>query len=164
MIVELHDIYVKGLSEFMVKRFQPTHEVALLSVVPRNEELFPAIGELSFEDRQQAIYPSHPPDMKWGLFLSKEYLPDANKISSNNKVTSIKENLKLRDINLVIFPDWSKSEESLGMELQKVIKAIASHPDKSKITLLIDNSNISAEDADLILSSVAMNLLMEEEL
>ncbi len=31
-------------------------------------------------------------------------------------------------------------------------------------TLLIDNSNISAEDADLILSSVAMNLLMELEL
>ncbi|WP_353735282.1 hypothetical protein [Okeania sp. SIO2C2] len=31
-------------------------------------------------------------------------------------------------------------------------------------TLLIDNSNIYAEDADLILSSVAMNLLMESEL
>ncbi len=94
----------------------------------------------------------------------KEYLPNVNTISYNNKVTSIKENLKLRDINLVIFPDWSKSEESLGVELQKVIKAIASHPDKSKITLLVDNSNISVEDADLILSSVAMNLLMEEEL
>jgi hypothetical protein len=32
------------------------------------------------------------------------------------------------------------------------------------MTLLIDNSNISAEDADLILSSVVMNLLMEEDL
>ncbi|OZH51677.1 hypothetical protein AFK68_29405 [Hydrocoleum sp. CS-953] len=32
------------------------------------------------------------------------------------------------------------------------------------MTLLVDNSNITAEDADLILSSVAMNLLMEEEL
>ena len=38
------------------------------------------------------------------------------------------------------------------------------HPDRAQITLLIDNSNITAEDADLILSSVAMNLLMEEEL
>ena len=38
------------------------------------------------------------------------------------------------------------------------------HPDRAKMTLLIDNSNISAEDADLILSSVAMNLLMESEL
>ncbi|NER08658.1 MAG: hypothetical protein F6K17_42090 [Okeania sp. SIO3C4] len=32
------------------------------------------------------------------------------------------------------------------------------------MTLLIDNNSITAEDADLILSSVAMNLLMEEEL
>ncbi len=32
------------------------------------------------------------------------------------------------------------------------------------MTLLIDNSNIDVEDADLILSSVAMNLLMEEDL
>ena len=45
-----------------------------------------------------------------------------------------------------------------------VIKSLVTHPDRAQITLLIDNSNITAEDADLILSSVAMNLLMEEEL
>ncbi|RQH36697.1 glycosyltransferase family 1 protein [Okeania hirsuta] len=72
--------------------------------------------------------------------------------------------LNLREINLIIFPDWSQPEETVGLELQEVIKSLVTHPDKSKITLLIDNSNISAEDADLILSSVAMNLLMEEEL
>ena len=52
----------------------------------------------------------------------------------------------------------------MGLELQKVIKNLVTHPDRAKMTLLIDNSNITAEDADLILSSVAMNLLMEEEL
>ncbi|WP_287275863.1 MULTISPECIES: hypothetical protein [unclassified Okeania] len=46
----------------------------------------------------------------------------------------------------------------------EVIKSLVAHPDRAKMTLLIDNSNISAEDADLILSSVAMNLLMESEL
>ncbi|NES77587.1 MULTISPECIES: FkbM family methyltransferase [unclassified Okeania] len=73
-------------------------------------------------------------------------------------------NLKLRKLNLIIFPDWSQTEETVGLELQAVIKNLVNHPDRSKMTLLIDNSNISAEDADLILSSVVMNLLMESEL
>lgn len=72
--------------------------------------------------------------------------------------------LNLRDINLIIFPDWSQPEESLGIELERVIKAIATHPDRSYITLLIDTSNISEEEANLFLSGVAMNLLMQEDL
>lgn len=72
--------------------------------------------------------------------------------------------LNLQDINLIIFPDWSQPEESFGLELERVVRAIATHPDKSKMTLLVDNSNISDEDANLALSSVAMNLLMEEDL
>ncbi len=72
--------------------------------------------------------------------------------------------LNLKEINLIVFPDWSQPEESLGLELERVVRAIAIHPDKSKMTLLIDTSNISDEDANLALSSVAMNLLMEEDL
>jgi glycosyltransferase involved in cell wall biosynthesis len=72
--------------------------------------------------------------------------------------------LNLKDINLIIFPDWTQPEESLGLELERVVRAIATHPDKSKIALLVDSSNISEEDANLALSSVAMNLLMEEDL
>ncbi|WP_287325603.1 hypothetical protein [Okeania sp. SIO1F9] len=70
----------------------------------------------------------------------------------------------LTEINLIVFPDWSQPEEIVGLELQAVIKNLVNHPDKAKMTLLINNSNISAEDADLILSSVVMNLLMESEL
>jgi len=77
---------------------------------------------------------------------------------------SLSNNLRLRDINLVIFPDWSKPEELIAQDLANVIRAIATHPDKNYITLLIDTSNISEEDADLAVSSVVMNLLMEEEL
>lgn len=72
--------------------------------------------------------------------------------------------LNLKEINLIVFPDWSQPEESLGLELEPVVRAIATHPDKSKMSLLVDNSNISDEDANLALSSVAMNLLMEEDL
>lgn len=72
--------------------------------------------------------------------------------------------LNLNDINFIIFPDWSVAEESLSLDLEQVISIIATHPDKSRITLLIDTSDISEEDANLLLSSVAMNLLMQEDL
>lgn len=72
--------------------------------------------------------------------------------------------LNLREINLIIFPDWTQDEESLGSDLAQVIKSVITHPDSSRMTLLIDNSNISPEEADLALSSIVMNLMMEEEL
>jgi glycosyltransferase involved in cell wall biosynthesis len=71
---------------------------------------------------------------------------------------------KLRDINLIIFPDWSLSEDDLDQELKRVIRAIATHPERSRMTLLVDTSNISEEDAELAISGVVMNLLMEEDL
>ena len=72
--------------------------------------------------------------------------------------------LRLRDINLITFPDWRRSEEALSQELTSVIKAIATHPEGSHMTLLVDTSNVSDEDAELAISGVVMNLLMEEDL
>jgi FkbM family methyltransferase len=72
--------------------------------------------------------------------------------------------LNLKDINLIVFPDWSASEESLGLDLERVIRAIATQPNRSHITLLVHISSISQEDANLFLSGVAMNLLMQEDL
>ncbi|RAQ40211.1 methyltransferase type 11 [Arthrospira sp. O9.13F] len=82
----------------------------------------------------------------------------------NHLIDRLKENIRLGDINFIIFPDWSQPEETVGLELQAVIKTLVNHPDKAEMTLLIDNSNITPEEADLVLSSVAMNLLMEEEI
>lgn len=50
----------------------------------------------------------------------------------------------------------------LGLELEQVIKAVVAHPNKSRMLLLIDNSNITDQEANLVLSSVMMNLLMQE--
>lgn len=85
-------------------------------------------------------------------YLSKEYRSD------------LYQNLNLREINLIVFPDWNQPEPSLNEEFAQVIRAIATHPDKDKMTLLVDSSQISDEDANLALSSVVMNLLMEEDL
>ncbi|HAA32365.1 MAG TPA: hypothetical protein DCE56_37535, partial [Cyanobacteria bacterium UBA8553] len=76
----------------------------------------------------------------------------------------LSKDLKLRDINLIIFPDWNQSEESLNQDFSNVLKAIATHPDRIRITLVIDTTNISEADAELAISGVIMNLLMEEDL
>jgi predicted O-linked N-acetylglucosamine transferase (SPINDLY family) len=72
--------------------------------------------------------------------------------------------LNLREINLIIFPDWSQPEDELGLELQEVIQTLATHPNSEKITLLINTGDIDTEDAEIFLSSVVMNILMEEEI
>ncbi len=87
-----------------------------------------------------------------------------HELFNNYQINTLNENFRLRDINLIIFPDWNQPEESIGLELQEVIKTLATHPDYQKTTLLIDTNNIAVEDAEMFLSSVAMNLLMEEDL
>jgi predicted O-linked N-acetylglucosamine transferase (SPINDLY family)/predicted SAM-dependent methyltransferase/glycosyltransferase involved in cell wall biosynthesis len=79
-------------------------------------------------------------------------------------VEKLSDDLRLRDVNWMIFPDWNQSEESVGLELQQVIQTLATQPDSQKTTLLIDTSNIDMEDAQMFLSSIAMNLMMEEDL
>lgn len=86
------------------------------------------------------------------------------KVVSSTLIDTTLLSLNLRQINLIVFPDWSQPEESLGLELQKVISAIATHPASDRITLLIDTTDISPEDAELLLSGVTMNLLMEEDI
>lgn len=87
-----------------------------------------------------------------------------NCIEALSKQSADLAHLKLKDINLIIFPDWSLSEDTLAQEFARVIKALCTHPKKRYIALLIDTSSVSEEDANLLLSSVAMGLLMEEEL
>lgn len=72
--------------------------------------------------------------------------------------------LNLKEINLIAFPDWSQPEESLLAELASVVRAVVAHPEHNRTTLLIDTSGIPEEDANLALSSVAMHLLLEEDL
>ncbi|MEH1777603.1 MAG: hypothetical protein V7L26_00305 [Nostoc sp.] len=77
---------------------------------------------------------------------------------------TLSQNLQLGDINLIIFPDWLQPEESLGLALEQVIKTLVDHVNNEKITLIINTSNTATEDAEIFLSSIAMNLLLEEDL
>ena len=72
--------------------------------------------------------------------------------------------LRLKEINLLLFLDWTQEEDQLYSQLSAVIKTLVNHPDKGQIKLLIDHQDMSDEEADLMLSSMMMNLLMEDEL
>ncbi|MEH2100139.1 MAG: class I SAM-dependent methyltransferase [Nostoc sp.] len=80
-----------------------------------------------------------------------------------HQMIALKEQLNLKDINLIIFPDWSQPEDLLYQDLASVISTLTTHPDKSNLTLLIDTQNITEEEADMLLSSLTMNLLMEDD-
>lgn len=67
-------------------------------------------------------------------------------------------------MNLIIFPDWSESENLVCCELLQVIKTLATYIDTSRNTLLIDTTNISNEDAEVFLTSIVINLLLDEDL
>ncbi|MEQ9353941.1 glycosyltransferase [Coleofasciculus chthonoplastes] len=72
--------------------------------------------------------------------------------------------LNLRDINLIIFPDWSQPEEVIGRDLEEAMRSVATHSQRSDMTLLIDTSGIADEEANFLLSGIVMNLLMQEDL
>lgn len=71
---------------------------------------------------------------------------------------------KTRDINLIFFPDWCQPEESVYSELKKVVRSVLNHQNKSGVTLLVDCSNFSEEDGNLMLAGVTMDILLKENL
>lgn len=90
---------------------------------------------------------------------------EAVKLSEDLVTTNAIEELNLREINLIIFPDWSYPEDAVIGDLEEVIRTVSMHPENEKITLLIDISNfpITSEiSPELILSYVTINLLLNE--
>ena len=73
--------------------------------------------------------------------------------------------LCLGDDNLIIFPDWSQDEEELGEEISNICHNLAHNSDFNRPTLLIDTSNVEdLEAANMLVSSVAMNLMMSADI
>ncbi len=71
----------------------------------------------------------------------------------------------LRALNLIIFPNWQQPEETLYEEIAAVLRAIAQHPDRAAIMLLVNQSNFP-EDAEVsleeVFSSIVLNLFLSE--
>jgi glycosyltransferase involved in cell wall biosynthesis len=122
------------------------------------EELVNALCEIQKPGVRQSL-------ISVGLEQAKKFSwSKMAQIVGSTLIKATLEPLKLKDTNLIVFPDWTQPEEVLTLDLERVIKAIATQPNRSHITLLVHISGISQEDANLFLSGVAMNLLMQEDL
>lgn len=85
-------------------------------------------------------------------------------VSLSPELNDFLNNLRLREVNIILFPDWQQPEDSLCVQLESVITTLFAQKEPSKITALLDTSNISEEDANLVLSSVIMSILMQQDL
>ncbi len=81
---------------------------------------------------------------------------------SNYLQDSLKQNLNLTETNLIIFPDWSQSEEVLYHEVKNVIASLVHSAEQKQMTLLINIGNLDEDDVSLFLSDIVMNLLLQE--
>ncbi len=73
--------------------------------------------------------------------------------------------LKLRPTNLIIFPNWSLPSDALYLELTDVIRAMATHPDRSQLTLLLyqgNNDSSSAMPLEDVLYELVLGLFLNE--
>lgn len=69
--------------------------------------------------------------------------------------------LPLRTFNLLAYPDWQQDEAKLVEDLLALLTAVIQHPECEKITLLLAVNDEMAEDADLLLSGLVMELMSE---
>lgn len=92
------------------------------------------------------------------------FLSAFQEASQKQEAIALIENLKLRETNFIIFPDWSQPEDLLYQDLASAMTSLMNHPDINQTTLLLDRGNLSEEEATLFVSGVVMNLVMEENL
>ncbi|WP_230966579.1 class I SAM-dependent methyltransferase [Nostoc commune] len=72
--------------------------------------------------------------------------------------------LILKNINLIILPDWNQSMEVLFKQLVNVCQAIIEHPKNKDIILLIDTHDTNIEDAQFLLADVLLYLCYEKNI
>ncbi|AFY68133.1 glycosyltransferase [Geitlerinema sp. PCC 7407] len=72
--------------------------------------------------------------------------------------------LKLREINLAVFLDWQSSEDALLAVVSEIFRTITSLFENQEVTLLINTTGIDPEEVEAAISSVLLNLMMEEEI
>ena len=78
--------------------------------------------------------------------------------------TQLAQTFRLQKTNLIAFPDWNQPDEILFTTLTELLRTVLTASDRQHTTLLIYTGDFDAEAADLVLSSVTLDLLAETEL
>jgi len=70
ILVELHDIFQPGITEKLLPRFAPTHEIKLLTTEPRDPAELQHLEYLSIEECRKALDERRPGSMQWAVMRS----------------------------------------------------------------------------------------------
>jgi spore maturation protein CgeB len=87
------------------------------------------------------------------------------KVIKPDSPLDIQQRFNLKAINLIVCPNWYQAEEVLYAALAEVIRVLAVHPDRRKITLLVDATNFPEEfetNANQVLYDLVLNLFLTE--
>ncbi|MGA7932672.1 MAG: FkbM family methyltransferase [Kovacikia sp.] len=74
--------------------------------------------------------------------------------------------LNLREINLIVFPDWQQLESQIYDSLAAIIRILLMRPDGQRLNLLISTANGSAtllQDLNEVIGNIILQLLMANE-
>jgi tetratricopeptide (TPR) repeat protein len=73
IIVELHDIWVPGLTARLLERFAHTHDIAHIAMVPRNPDRFQILNDagLNAFEKSLAVSEFRPPGMTWAYMVPR---------------------------------------------------------------------------------------------
>ena len=82
-----------------------------------------------------------------------------------NYEEELKNDLRLRKVNLITFPDWQiENSEVIKKDLENLVQTILNHPEKTKINLLVFVQESLAEKAELFLWDLMLNFMNENQL
>jgi SAM-dependent methyltransferase len=71
---------------------------------------------------------------------------------------SMRHALRLRELGLVVFPNWSQPQSELRRQLRALLAVVASHPGRSRVSLVIQAGNQPAESVRNLLGELASEL------
>jgi hypothetical protein len=75
LLVELHDLFVPGITSELLRRFERTHEIRLIDIEERHPETYAALRGLSPSMQALAVYERDldtTPQQQWGYFVPRE--------------------------------------------------------------------------------------------
>ena len=147
--------------------------LALLSFAIFNKntlrEILQSIQGLSTIEASQKVFTSIFEDetilkLEVAKLVVRQELAVFQDINSRNLQLYFKDIWNLRETNLILFTDWQQSEEMILDDLNTAIKSTITQFNIENTTLLIYLGEIPEDNAQILLSTVIMNLIMEENI
>jgi SAM-dependent methyltransferase len=77
------------------------------------------------------------------------------------RLDKLRQTLVLKEINLIIFPDWHRSDEEISRELNFFINVLSCHPENEKLAILIATCVTIENDPSTVMER-AKKLLWQE--